>query len=387
VKPPIVVDIDLSDPRQQLTSSDRPLHALLWWGHRVVGEQRLESAEAAWPELREHLLTPVRATVRAIESVTAEPTEPRFDARDVTVVVCTRDRPRLLAGCLAALGQLNPAPAEIVVVDNVPTSDQAGRLARDWGVRHSVEDRPGLSHARNTGWRSAGTSVVAFTDDDARPHARWVAGLCRGFSAPEIACVTGPVVPAELMTPAQRVFEANGGMSKGFSPQLFSAGSVGLQGFRLGAGANMAFTRDVLEAIGGFDTRLGAGRRTRGSDDLDAFVQVLRSGTMAAYQPDAVVRHVHRRDVPGLLRQYRDNGTGYAALLRKYEVSGGEVRAAAIRERARWRRQRHVRSLLGAVRRREAGRFVEIAAEAVGSLRGPAAFDAEAAFVAGGGRK
>jgi O-antigen biosynthesis protein len=383
---PLAMDLDLRNPKRAMPPTDRPVQALLWWGDRVLDEQTVSSTDGVWPELRERLLAPRRAAVAALETVQVADTPALVVPGDVTVVVCTRDRADLLEACLDALLRLDPAPAEIIVVDNAPQDTRTAELVKRSAVGYVVEERPGLSHARNAGWRAARTPIVAFTDDDARPHPHWIGAVCRAFATPAVTCVTGLVVAAELMTPAQRVFEANGGMSKGFRPLLFTADSVGVQGFRVGVGANMAFTRSALEAIGGFDVRLGAGRRTRGGEDLDAFVRVLDAGGVAAYEPDAVVRHVHRRDLLGVLSLYRDNGTGYAALLRKYAVEGGDRGVTATRERFRWRRQRHVRSLLGAVRRREPARLLEIAAEIAGSRRGLAAFDAEAALSAGNNR-
>jgi GT2 family glycosyltransferase len=83
----------------------------------------------------------------------------------------------------------------------------------------------------------------------------------------------------------------------------------------------MAFRPRVIERIGGFDTALGAGTPAMGSEDTLAFTQVLRSGGTIVYQPSAVVRHFHRRDLDGLRRQLVGYGTGltaaYTALVRR----------------------------------------------------------------------
>ncbi|WP_460490604.1 glycosyltransferase family 2 protein, partial [Corynebacterium nasicanis] len=84
---------------------------------------------------------------------------------------------------------------------------------------------------------------------------------------------------------------------------------------RVGAGVSMAFSRAGVAALGHFDESLGAGTRTRGGEDLDAFARVLRAGLPIVYTPDAVVHHVHRRDMAGLQAQIHGNGTGMAALL------------------------------------------------------------------------
>ena len=83
----------------------------------------------------------------------------------------------------------------------------------------------------------------------------------------------------------------------------------------------MAFTQEALTAMGEFDPALGAGTKTNGGEDLDAFARVLRAGYSIAYNPDAVLHHVHRRDLNGLKKQTYGNGTGMAALLTKTIMS------------------------------------------------------------------
>ncbi|MGY1618340.1 glycosyltransferase [Geodermatophilus sp. SYSU D00691] len=388
---PFVADLDLRESTPPDLPDDRPVHGLLWWGDHVLGQATLAPGVHRWEDLRREFTGRLQTRVTALESLRAEPPPDSAEPRHITVVVCTRERPDLLAGCLEAVHALDPAPAEVVVVDNAPRTQRTADLAERWGARRVVEPRPGLSHARNAGWRAVRTPIVAFTDDDARPHRRWIAALSQGFVTASVGCVTGLVAAAELMTPAQRLFEGNGGMGKGFDARLFSADTVGLQGWLVGVGANMAFRTVALEEIGGFDPHLGSGTVTRGGEDLDIFVRLLAGGGAAMYAPDAVVRHVHRRDLPSLVRQYRDNGFAYAALLRKYEQSGGVLSTAAVRERTRWRRQRHVRSLLGSVRRREGARFLEIICEISGSLGVAAAYGetralAENRSVLGGSR-
>jgi cellulose synthase/poly-beta-1,6-N-acetylglucosamine synthase-like glycosyltransferase len=142
-------------------------------------------------------------------------------------------------------------------------------------------------------------------------------------------------------------------------------------------GVNAAFRRDVLERIGGFDLGLGAGRPARGGEDLDAFLRVMSGGGVLAYRPHAVVRYVYPRDLPSLLRRYSANGTAYSALLRKYGLRDRTAALEARRERMRWHRARHLRGVLGAVRRRDLRRLVELVAEMAGSSSGAAALAAE----------
>ncbi|MGY1856579.1 glycosyltransferase family 2 protein [Modestobacter sp. SYSU DS0290] len=249
----------------------------------------------------------------------------------VSVVVCTRDRSAVLAGCLERLRALTHPQLEIVVVDNAPTDDStravvAAAQERDDRVRYVVEPRPGLSAARNRGLAEARGAVLAYTDDDVAVDPDWVQGVLRGFRRGSgVGCVTGLVCTAAVDTPAEEYFDARTALwSTRCTPELFDLTAdrpddplypyaPGL----FGTGANLSFDRQVLLELGGFDEALGAGTLTRGGEDLDVFVRVLRSGRAIAYEPAAVVWHHHRADDEALLRQLYGYGTGLSAYLTK----------------------------------------------------------------------
>jgi O-antigen biosynthesis protein len=133
------------------------------------------------------------------------------------------------------------------------------------------------------------------------------------------------VLPARLDTQAQELFEQLGGYCKGrgFSPAVFSRHGPQSPLYPLppfGVGANMAFRREAITCIGGFDVALGAGTPTLSGEDTLALTLVLLAGYRIAYEPMALTRHHHRQDLEGLGRQLRGYGVGltayYAALLR-----------------------------------------------------------------------
>ncbi|MFV0535030.1 MAG: glycosyltransferase [Cumulibacter sp.] len=274
---------------------------------------------------------------------------PGLDAR-VTVVVCTLGRDERLIGTIEAICQQDHRNLEILIVDNEPETGEVDRLvaaaSADDRVRVVRQTRRGLSHARNTGLAAASSEIVAFTDDDALPESDWISSLLRVFTADaggEVWCVTGLVVPAELTTHAQELFEAAGGFGKGHatcwwkrhhpSARLRSFGVPGREGpafpysaAEFGSGNNMSFRTDELRAIGGFDVTLGAGSPTRGGEDLDAFRGIYLAGGAVVYTPDAVVGHFHRADLAALRTQMFGYGTGMAASLTKLVLSRpGEV--------------------------------------------------------------
>jgi O-antigen biosynthesis protein len=252
------------------------------------------------------------------------------DAPDISVVLCTRDRPARLANCIRQLSRQDYPSYEIVVVDNAPADLDAvptvlKTLDTSVSVRYVLEPRAGLSWARNTGWHNARADIIAFFDDDEVPDKHWLAEVVRGFSATSnVGCVTGVVLPAELKTKPQLWFEEFGGQSKGrgFDREVFDAGHPQNPLYPLppfGAGANMIFRREVLLEIEGFNVALGVGTPAMATEDTFAFTRTLLAGHAIVYQPTAITWHYHRETYADLEKQLLGYGTGitayYAALI------------------------------------------------------------------------
>jgi hypothetical protein len=143
----------------------------------------------------------------------------------VSVVVCTRNRHDSLATCLASILRCDPAPDEIVVVDNAPSDRNTWELCeRLPNIRYLLEPKGGLSRARNAGLAAATGDIVAYTDDDVVVAANWIGALRGGFSDPAIASVTGIVLPQSLVNEAAFAFELDyGGLAPSFIVQQYDA--------------------------------------------------------------------------------------------------------------------------------------------------------------------
>src|SRR5262249_4186659 len=118
-----------------------------------------------------------------------------------------------------------------------------------------------------------------------------------------------------------------GGFNRGFGRRWFRAGydqagwPAGPHGAgQFGTGANMAFRRSLFDEIGYFDPALDVGTPTNGGGDLRIFFPVLHRGYLLHYGPAALVRHRHRTDWNGLVRQIEGWGTGYYA----FSIRSGE---------------------------------------------------------------
>jgi len=242
----------------------------------------------------------------------------------VTVAVCTRDRHEDLATCLESLAKLDPMPLEVIVVDNAPKTGATERLVAvrfPW-VRYVHEPRPGLDWARNRAILEARGEILAYTDDDCVADPGWVGALAGLFADdPGVTAVTGLVVPYELETEAQHLFERAGGFGRGYRRHWNAVDPErGLPweycgAGRFGTGANMAYRRSAFSQIGAFDPALDVGTLTNGGGDLDMFFRVLVEGHTLVYEPAAVIRHRHRRGYPELRRQLANNGYGFCSYL------------------------------------------------------------------------
>jgi GT2 family glycosyltransferase len=258
----------------------------------------------------------------------------------VGVVVTTCEAGDRLAALLTALAAQTLRPFEVLVVDNRPATSGVRPLVRQLALprtRYVAEPRRGLSRARNAGLRRAGTDLVAFTDDDVEPSPEWLAELTAPFADASVACVTGQIVAGRVETDAERWFAQYGGYSKGDRVRRFTLQSARREGLypfragRFGSGANTAFRRAALAAVGGFAESLGAGTPARGGEDLDIFLTVLQAGHSLVYQPSARLTHPSYPDYQQLRRQLFGYGVGLAAALTKRFLTCRADRRAMLR--------------------------------------------------------
>jgi glycosyltransferase involved in cell wall biosynthesis len=226
--------------------------------------------------------------------------------RSVSVVLCTYNRAALLGETLEAMQAMEAVPdceAEIIVVDNNSSDDTAAtveRVARTARIPilYLHEQRQGKSFALNHALTRARGDVLALTDDDVLPAADWLARIVANFREQQLTFVFGKVrprwgvkPPPELLTQrAQDIWGPLAILDYGDKPELYTADNVWQ---RLPIGANLAFARSALVAIGGWRTDLGKVNNTLISgEDHEIFIRLRRYGLYAGrYDPGVMVRH------------------------------------------------------------------------------------------------
>jgi GT2 family glycosyltransferase len=259
------------------------------------------------------------------------PAWPRPTPR-VSVIVCTYNGARTLADCLDGIAQLDYPDVEAVVVDDGSTDETSVIATRD-GVKLIRTANNGLSAARNVGLAAATGEIVAYLDDDARPDVHWLRFIVQALLTSKHAGVGGP----NLAPPAPPVATAVAGAPGGPSHVLLTDDEA-----EHIPGCNMAFWRDALLEIGGFDERF----RVAG-DDVDACWRLQATGRSLGFCAAAAVWHQPRRTIRAFLGQQRGYGRAEALLEEKwpekYGVRGHIAWQGRIYNRpASWIRRRHV---------------------------------------------
>jgi glucosyl-dolichyl phosphate glucuronosyltransferase len=171
-----------------------------------------------------------------------------------SVIVCayTFERLELTTACIRAVMEQPERPEVIVVTDH---NDELGRALQERFPTVRVvpnEQRQGLGGARNSGVAAASRALVAFVDDDAEPTRRWLSGLGEPFADPAVTVVGGD---------AQPVWQ--GEVPAWFPDEYLWVVGCSYRGMaregvvRNPLGCNMAFRRQSLIDVGGFDETLG----------------------------------------------------------------------------------------------------------------------------------
>jgi GT2 family glycosyltransferase len=190
---------------------------------------------------------------------------------EISVVIPTRRRHQLLSRSVGAvLAQDTQHPFEVIVVndDDAPVG---GSLPQDARIRVLANRSAGVTGARNTGVAAARGPIVAFTDDDTIVACGWLEAMQRAFAAhPGVLGVEGPVV-------------------YGREPDLLYEhvpAPVLPGGF---CTSNVAYRRDAIAAVGGFDERF----LLAGGEDVDLGLRIAARGEVIV-APEMIVEHPPR---------------------------------------------------------------------------------------------
>jgi glycosyltransferase involved in cell wall biosynthesis len=218
----------------------------------------------------------------------------------LTIAICTWNRCDLLRATLERLCAAEPPPApqewEVIVVDNNSTDNTkavidsfSGRLP----IRRLFEQRPGLSHARNTAIAGARGDRILWTDDDVLVDKFWIRAYLDAFARwPDAMFFGGPVEPWFEGTPPEWLPIVFPSVHHAFAVVDHGSEAIRLDEKKVPFGANMAFLRSAYDRVQ-YDPRLGLrhGISQMSEEETTLIRELAKFGGSGRWVPAARVRH------------------------------------------------------------------------------------------------
>ncbi|MSO89180.1 MAG: glycosyltransferase [Rhodospirillaceae bacterium] len=246
---------------------------------------------------------PAFAAVQAQYRAPLPPALPAYPK--VSVIVCAYNADRTMAACLESMERLNYPNYEIVIVNDGSTDRTREISERHPSFRLINQENKGLSVARNVGFAASSGDIIAYTDSDCVADPDWLTYLVAKFQTSDCGAVGGPNFPP----PEDALIPSVVAVSPGGPTHVL----LDDQTAEHIAGCNMAFRREVLDRLGGFDPIFRAA-----GDDVDICWRVQNAGYVIGFSPAAVVWHFRRNTLSGYIGQQRGYGKAEAMVYKKH---------------------------------------------------------------------
>jgi glycosyltransferase involved in cell wall biosynthesis len=209
----------------------------------------------------------------------------------ISVVICTYNRAESLSDTLRGVGQLDYPDYEVIVV-NGPSHDSTESLlvVEQKGLVKAIKcSSRNISASRNIGVAAAGGEIVAFIDDDAVPHPKWLSFLAPKYADERVGGVGGFTVDntGQRFQSRKVLCDRYGNahsVSAMFDERPFSR--IGSPLYPSLLGTNSSFRRNALERIGGFDNTF-----SYFLDETDVCLRLVDVGYLVVFEPSALVFH------------------------------------------------------------------------------------------------
>lgn len=226
----------------------------------------------------------------------------------LSVLICTYNRPEMLAKCLQALMERTvEKPDQVVIVNG--GDQRSDEIVQEYADKTNIRIdlvktvNKNLATSRNVGLHHCTGDIIAWTDDDAEVFPDWVTQMKRVHAEhPEAGGVGGAILGANSdHSMLSRIADA------ATFPSPSAPGYV-----RTIAGVNVSYKRSVLQAVGPQDESLFRG------EDVDFNWRIRKAGHEIYYTPEIKVVHHHRPTLKALLNQFYMYGRAYYLVRHKW---------------------------------------------------------------------
>ena len=228
----------------------------------------------------------------------------------ISVVVCAYNAASTMDACLASFAQVEYPDFEVIVVDDGST-DETGAIADRHAAKtpyiHVIhQPNLGLSAARNVGMNASRGEIVAYTDSDCDVDPHWLHYMAWAFMDKRFVAVGGP----NLAPPEDNRTAACVAVSPGAPTHVLLTDEIAEHV----PGCNMAYRKEYLAGIGGFDATYRAA-----GDDVDVCWRLQNEGQLIGFSAAMTVWHHRRNTISAYLKQQKGYGRAEALLLPKHK--------------------------------------------------------------------
>lgn len=209
------------------------------------------------------------------------------------ICICTFNRSSYLKRCLdTLLSQIQGSQVGIIIVDNASMDDTRSLLqqyAHHAFVRIVEENIPGLSHARNRGWKESNADWILYIDDDCLPRPDFIHNaLAIIAQQPSEVAIGGPVFALFENTPPEWLPTGLGQFTMPYEAYTpIAKGYI--------RGGCMMIKRNFFQIHEGFDIQLGvSGKKLRFGEEIELQERMRKLGETIAYAPSLAIDHFVR---------------------------------------------------------------------------------------------
>lgn len=212
---------------------------------------------------------------------------------DLSVIICTRNRPKKLEKCLFSIFKNRVLPKEIIIIDSSDKEILLPNLRNNISIILKKVRHVNLAYSRNQGLKIASSIIIAFIDDDAIADKYWTETIIDTYSKfPNVVGMGGMVYPLTKnywSGAAARIFY------KGMD--LISRKDISdVDGF---AGVNSSFRKRYLKKY-----KITFDESYKTGEDVVLCYEIKRMGGKLLFNPNVKVKHEFRNSMLDFFLRY-----------------------------------------------------------------------------------
>ncbi|MFH1478203.1 MAG: glycosyltransferase [Candidatus Omnitrophota bacterium] len=233
----------------------------------------------------------------------------------ISIVIPVYNAVDTIGLCLESLinQTVNKKDYEIIVIDN-GSDDGSFTIIKEFVKKHNEnkfillqELKKGPSEARNRGIKSSSGTFIAFTDSDCVADKDWLKDIISAFDDEKIGAVAGNIKGYKPRNIIQKLLSIT--TLKGLKEEkIFDEFTLTEGGFST---TNLSIRKSLFQELEGF---LGE----QYGEDHDLCARVYRKGFKIKYITNALVYHIHRDTLWGLIVQGFNFGKSHPRNLKKW---------------------------------------------------------------------